>query len=80
MNFEHQKDKNKLINNITTLALSYGQQLGKADKKLDISTQSYQFRTMSTKSTRGLDYNGKLFEYVIIYEFRCTDPKCQVVI
>jgi hypothetical protein len=31
---------------------------------------------MSTKSTKGLDYNGKLFEYVIIYEFRCTDPKC----
>ena len=26
MNFEHQKDKNKLINNITTLALIYGQQ------------------------------------------------------
>lgn len=34
---------------------------------------------MSTKSTRGLDYNGKLFEYVIIYEFRCTDPKCLIV-
>ena len=51
------------------------QSLGMANRKPDFSTYRYEFSSRSTKSTKGLDYNGRLVFTSLLYEFRCADAK-----